>query len=60
MEMKTFDCVELQHQGARRIYEQTKQLTIAEELIYWQKRSQELQHLQHKRISQLAVDDMRK
>lgn len=53
METKTFNCVELQHQGAKRIYEQTKRLTIAEELIYWQKRSQELHRLQQERISKL-------
>jgi hypothetical protein len=51
MTTKSFDCVELQHQGAKRIYEHTKQLSLTEELIYWQQRTQELQRLQSERLS---------
>ena len=38
---KTFDCVEMMHQGARRIYEDTKGMTVAEELAYWRRRNKE-------------------
>jgi hypothetical protein len=36
MKAKQFDCVALQHRGAEMIYEQTKNMTISEELDYWQ------------------------
>lgn len=32
---KTFDCVEMMHRGALRIYEETKGMSVAEELAYW-------------------------
>ena len=35
---KTFDCVEMMHRGALHIYEETKGMTIEEELAYWRKR----------------------
>jgi len=35
METKTFDCVQMKREGARRIYEQIKDMTRAEELAYW-------------------------
>jgi hypothetical protein len=49
MKDKQFDCVALQHRGAERIYEQTKGMTIAEELVYWQRRTEELRQLQQQR-----------
>jgi hypothetical protein len=36
---KAFDCVELQHRGALRIYEATKNMTREEELAYWAERN---------------------
>ena len=39
MKAKQFSCIELQHRGAKKIYEETKNLTIAEELVYWQQHS---------------------
>ena len=39
--MKTFDCVEMMHRGASRIYEETKGMSVAEELAYWRKRHAE-------------------
>lgn len=42
MKTKTFDCVEMMHRAARRIYSQTKDMTKAEELTYWEKRSDQL------------------
>ncbi len=38
---KTFDCVEMMHRGAMRIYEETKGMTIQEELAYWRERHAE-------------------
>jgi len=35
METKKFDCVQMKREGARRIYEQIKGMTRAEELAYW-------------------------
>ncbi len=34
---KSFDCVEMMHEGALRIYEETKDMTREEELAYWQR-----------------------
>jgi len=49
MKAKQFDCMALQHRGAERIYEQTKNMTIAQELAYWQHRTEELRQLQQAR-----------
>ncbi|MEK8017142.1 MAG: hypothetical protein VSS75_009755 [Candidatus Parabeggiatoa sp.] len=49
MKGKTFSCVALQHRGAEKIYEQTKHLTISEEVAYWQRRSNELRQAQEAR-----------
>ena len=32
---KTFDCVELQHEGGRRIAERTAGMTMDEKVAYW-------------------------
>ncbi len=34
---KTFDCVAFQHRVGEQIYEETKGMTIAEELAYWRR-----------------------
>jgi hypothetical protein len=39
MKAKTFDCVEMKHQGAERVREQTKDMTPEQELAFWQERS---------------------
>jgi len=39
MKTKTFDCVEMKRRGAARIYEQTKDMTVQEELAFWKKRT---------------------
>ncbi|HID99669.1 MAG TPA: hypothetical protein EYP59_05190 [Thiotrichaceae bacterium] len=49
MKGKQFSCVALQHRGAEKIYEQTKHLTISEEVAYWQQRSHELRQAQEAR-----------
>lgn len=38
---KNFDCVEMMHGGALRIHEETKGMSVAEELSYWRKRHAE-------------------
>jgi len=46
MKTKTFDCVEMMHRGAARIYKETKGMSVQEELAYWRKRhAQALQEL---------------
>ena len=41
MKTKMFDCVEMMHRGALRIYEETKGMTVEEELTYWRERHAE-------------------
>jgi hypothetical protein len=38
---KKFDCVEMMHEGALRIYEETKDMSVEEEVAYWRKRHAE-------------------
>ena len=38
---KTFDCVAMMHRGALRIFEETKGMSVEEELAYWRQRSEE-------------------
>ena len=35
---KNFDCVEFMHEGALRIYEETKGMTLKEEMAYWRRK----------------------
>ena len=56
MKTKRFDCVEMMHRGAARIYEETKGLSRKAELAYWQERERELfQGKQPGSRTQLAV-----
>ena len=41
MKRKKFDCVEMMHQGGERIYEETKDMTPEEEIVYWQEQNRE-------------------
>jgi len=43
---KTFDCVEMKRRGARKIYEQTKGMSVEEETAYWRERSEEFRREQ--------------
>ena len=38
---KSFDCVKMMHEGALRIYQETKGMTVAEELAYWRRRREQ-------------------
>ena len=42
MKTKSFDCVEMMHRGAKRIYETTKRMSRKAELAYWQARAKEV------------------
>ena len=45
---KSFDCVEMIDRAALRIYEETKDMTVEEELAYWRMRQAEaLKALKH-------------
>ncbi|OQB33753.1 MAG: hypothetical protein BWY09_02746 [Candidatus Hydrogenedentes bacterium ADurb.Bin179] len=48
--IKTFDCVEMMHRSASRIYEETKDMSVQEELAYWrQHHAQDLEKLNEER-----------
>lgn len=53
---KTFDCVEMMHEGALRIYEETKNMTKEEELAYWRARD-EAARREHPRLRELNRAD---
>jgi hypothetical protein len=46
MRAKTFDCVEMKHRGAEKVREQTKDMTLEQELAFWQERSRILKQRQ--------------
>jgi hypothetical protein len=46
MKTKTFDCVEMKRRGAEHVYSIIKDMTAAEEIAYWRKRTQELREEQ--------------
>lgn len=37
---KAFDCVEMKRWGAERIHDQIANMTIEEQLVFWQKRTE--------------------
>ena len=41
-EKKTFDCVEMKHQGAERVQALLAGMTREEQLAYWEQRGREL------------------
>ena len=47
--MKEPDCVAMKRRGAQAIYEQTKNMTLEEELEFWQQRTRELRKHQQER-----------
>lgn len=46
MTKKTFDCVEMKHKGADLIYEETKDMTLEQQLAFWQQKNQALRQKQ--------------
>lgn len=49
MTKKQFDCVEMQHEGGRHIYEALKGKTRDEQIAYWRGRSAELRQIKDKK-----------
>jgi hypothetical protein len=43
---KTFDCVEMKHQGAEKVQAMIAGMTIDEQIAYWERRGKEIRELQ--------------
>lgn len=43
---KTFDCVEMQHRGAEKVQARLAQMTLEEQVAYWERRGTELRKRQ--------------
>lgn len=43
---KTFDCVEMQHRGGQKVQQETRGMTLEEEVAYWHRRTEELRRRQ--------------
>ena len=46
--IKTFDCVEMKHKAGRKIAKKLSQMTIVQQLKYWQERHKNLMVLKEK------------
>lgn len=46
MKMNKFHCVDMKRQGAEKVMEKTSQMTMAQELEFWGKRTQNLKSQQ--------------
>lgn len=63
---KEFDCVEMMHQGAEKVREEMKGMTLEQEVEYWKKRTEELRtHQKQLQIareasSSYSVDQLKK
>ena len=47
-ERKTFDCVEMKRRGAERVMAETQGMTFEEEVVYWNKESEEFRAFQER------------
>ncbi len=45
MKNKNFDCVALKHAAAEQIFEQLKNMSPEEQLVYWRQNEQKLQNI---------------
>jgi hypothetical protein len=43
---KTFDCVEMQHEGGARVTERLAPMTMEQRVAYWRERTRELRERQ--------------
>jgi hypothetical protein len=58
MSKKAFDCVEMQHEGGKRIYEAVKDMTFEQEVAYWRKRNASMRRwLKRKQAPQPAQSE---
>jgi hypothetical protein len=55
MKTKTFDCVEMKRRGAEALQEKLASLTQAEQLAWWQERTEQLRELK-KQMRQRTTD----
>ena len=53
MKTKTFDCVEMKRQGALRIHERLKEMTIEEQITHWRQRSEEFRREQEQLVNEM-------
>ena len=56
MKTKTFDCVEMKRQGAARIHERIKDLTLQQRIEYWRRRSDEFRREQQEILRRASSD----
>ncbi len=52
MKTKTFDCVEMKRRGARRVYDETKDLNLQQKIDYWRRRSEAFRREQEELLRQ--------
>ena len=60
MKTKKFDCVEMKRQGALRVHERLKNMTIEEQIEYWRRRSEEFEKEQARLRSQAEAESSAK
>jgi hypothetical protein len=48
MKIKEFDCVEMKQLGSQKVYEEIKDLSLQDELLYWQEASKQLRNVKDK------------
>jgi hypothetical protein len=49
---KTFDCVEMKHRGAEKVQAQLAEMTLEEQLRYWEERGHALEAKRQRLIRQ--------
>ena len=54
MKRKTFDCVQMMHQGGEKILREVEGMTPREEMEYWRRRTQNLRDHQRELQAQRA------
>jgi hypothetical protein len=49
---KTFDCIAMKERGERAVYEKIKGMTLAQEIDYWNRRSEEMRRRREAAMAQ--------
>ncbi|MHB9024973.1 MAG: hypothetical protein ACYC7E_12510 [Armatimonadota bacterium] len=52
MKKRTFDCVEMMHQGAKFVRRQVEGMSLEEEAEYWRQQTEKLKHRQQELVKQ--------
>jgi hypothetical protein len=55
MKTKRFDCVEMKRQGALRVHERLKDMTVEQQIEYWRQRSEQFQRDQERLRAQAGL-----